>query len=116
MDRYFYSVEDFGDRKEIHISGNVYFNDVDEMDTNYRIAEWTGMYLSYDKLKELLSDDLLFDYINEQVNYLDDITKEEALEICDTFWDGEPGTKLDIKEVNEDTPCGYYWFEWEDKT
>lgn len=111
MDRYFYSVEEYGDAKEIHVSGNVYFNDTDETETDHRIAEWTGLSLPLEKVKELLDDDCFFEYINEQVNYLEDITKEEALEICDTFWDGEPGTKLDIKEVNEDTPCGYYWFE-----
>ena len=88
MDRYFYSIEDNGNSKEIHICGNVYFNDVDETETNYRIAEWTGFYLSLEQVKELLNDDCFFDYINEQVNYLEDITKEEALELCDTFWNG----------------------------
>ena len=111
MDRYFYSVEDFGDRKEIHISGNVYFNDVDETETNYRIAEWTGLSLSLEKVKELLDDDCFFEYINEQVNYLEYITKEEALEICDTFWEGDSGVELDIRDVTLDTPCGYYWFD-----
>jgi hypothetical protein len=111
MDKYFYSIEDNGNGKEIHISDNVYFNDTDESETDHRLAEWTGLYLSYDKLKELLDNDCFFDYINEKVNYLGDITKEEALEICNKFWDGEPGTELDIREVNQDTPCGYYWFE-----
>ena len=111
MNRYFYSVEDFGDRKEIHMSGNIYFNDVDETETDYRIAEWTGMYLSLEEIENLLNDDCFFDYINEKVNYLEDVTKEEALEVCNTFWNGKPGTELHITEVNENTPCGYYWFE-----
>ena len=54
-----------------------------------------------------MEDDCFFDYVNERVKYLGDITKEEALEICD----GEPGTELHISEVNENTPCGYYWFD-----
>lgn len=114
MDKYFYSIEDNGNGKEIHISGNVYLNDSDESETDYRLAEWTGLYLSYDKLEELLDndyEDLFFEYINERVNYISDITKEESEEICNTYWNGEPGTELDIKEVNQDTPCGYYWFE-----
>lgn len=110
MDRYFYSVEDYGDRKEIHMSGNVYFNDVDETETNYRIAEWTGLYLSHEEAKDLLKDDCFFEYINERVNYLDDITKEKATEMCNTFWSGNSGVELDIREVDKDTPCGYYWF------
>ena len=114
MDKYFYSIEDNGSEKEIHISGNVYFNDSDETETDHRLAEWTGLYLSYDKLEELLDNDYedsFFEYINERVNYISDITKEEAKENCETYWDGEPGTELDIKKVTKDTPCGYYWYE-----
>ena len=111
MDRYFYSVEDYGDRKEIHISSNVYFNDADGTETDHRIAKWKGFYLSIEEVKYLLDDDCFFDYINERVRYLGDITREEALEICDTYWDGKPGTELHVRNVNQDTPCGYYWFE-----
>ena len=56
MDRYFYIVEEFDGRKEVHLCGNVYFNDVDETDKCYRIAEWTGLWMTVDKLKELLDD------------------------------------------------------------
>ena len=111
MDRYFYSIEDYGNEKEVHVSGNVYFNDVDETETDHRITEWTGFCLSLEQVKELIDEDCLFDYINERVNYLGDITKEEAEDICNTYWSGKPGIKLDIKNVTDDTPCGYYWFE-----
>jgi hypothetical protein len=111
MDRYFYVIEGNGNRKEIHICGNVYFNDADETETDHRIAEWKGFYLSLEEVKNLLNDDCFFDYINERVKYLGDITKEEAIEMCNIFWDGEPGTELDIRDVDKDTPCGYYWFE-----
>ena len=40
MTRYFYIVEEYNGRKEVHLSGNVYFNDVDETDKCYRLAEW----------------------------------------------------------------------------
>lgn len=111
MDRYFYVIEGNGNEKEIHICGNVYFNDADETETDHRIAEWKGFYLSLEEVKNLLNDDCFFDYINERVKYLGDITKEEAIEMCNIFWDGEPGTELDIRDVDKDTPCGYYWFE-----
>lgn len=110
MDRYFYSIEDYGNGKLIYITGNVYFNDADESETNYRIAEWTSFDLTIAELKLLLQEDF-FDYINEQVRYLDDITKEEAEDICETFWNGEPGNHLDIRDVNDYTECGYYWFD-----
>lgn len=111
MDRYFYSIEDCGSEKEVHVSGNVYFNDGDETETDHRIAEWTGFWLTLEQVKELIDEECLLDYINERVNYLGDITKEEAKDICNTYWSGKPGIELDIKNVTDDTPCGYYWFE-----
>ena len=111
MDRYFYSIEEYGNEKVIHMCGNVYFNDVDESKTDHRIAEWTGLEITIAEVKRLVEEDNFFDYVNEKVNYLGDITKEEALDMCSTFWNGEPGIELDIKNVTEDTQCGYYWFE-----
>lgn len=111
MDRYFYSVEMDGGQKVVHISGNVYFNDADESECDYRIAEWTGLYITVDKLKELIENDSFWEYINEQVAYLGDLTEDEAKDMCKVFFDGSSGVKFDIRFVNEDTPCGDYWFE-----
>lgn len=111
MDRYFYSIEEYGNEKIIYITGNVYFNDADESETDHRIAEWTGLDLTVAKVKQLIEEDDFFDYINEKVNYLDDVTKEEALDACNTYWNGESGVELDIRTITEDTPCGYYWFD-----
>jgi hypothetical protein len=111
MDRYFYSVEMDGDRKVVHMSGNIYRNDVDETEACYRVAEWTFFYLTLDEIKELLSNYSFYEHINEMVNYLGHITKQEAVDLCNTYWDGGTGNNLHICEVNEDTPCGYYWFE-----
>lgn len=112
MDRYFYSVEldDDGD-KVVHISGNVYLNDVDETETNYRCAEWTWLYIEIDELKEMLEQDWFYEYLCERVAYLGDHTEAEAIEICEHYFDEKPGTYLHIAEVNEETPCGDYWFE-----
>ena len=111
MDRYFYSVEtDDNENKVVHLSGNVYLNDVDTAETNYRCASWTSFYIAINKLKELVKENLFYDYVNEKINYLEDITKEKAIEVCDQYFDGKPGTYLDISDVNEETPCGNYWF------
>lgn len=111
MDRYFYIIEEYNGRKEIHIAGNVYFNDADETDKCFRFAEWTGFYITVDKLKELLEEDVFYDYINSQVTYLTDLTEDEAVDMCRVYFNGEPGKWLNIKHVNENTPCGDYWFE-----
>ena len=111
MDRYFYTVEESNGHKEIHFSGNVYYNDTDETDKCFRLAEWTGLYITIDELKELIEDDRFFDYINEKVNYLSDLTKDEAIETCQLYFNGTPGKWLNIKNINEDTKCGDYWFE-----
>ena len=111
MDRYFYIVEETNGHKEIHFSGNIYYNDADETDKCFRIAEWTGLWITLDKLKELIAEDMLFEYINEKVSYLGDLTEDEAIDACQVYFNGEPGKWLNIKHVNEDTPCGDYWFE-----
>jgi hypothetical protein len=111
MDRYFYIVEMDGDRKVVHISGNIYYNNGDITEKCFRLAEWTGMYITVDKLKELLAEDIFYEYINEKVNYMGDLTEDEAVDMCQVYFNGEPGKWLNIKHVNEDTPCGDYWFE-----
>lgn len=111
MDRYFYIVERTNGKTEIHMSGNVYFNDGDETDTCYRLAEWTGLYMSVYKVQALFEELNFFDYINEKVGYLTDLTEDEAIKMCQEYFNGTPGKMLRIEQVNEDTPCGDYWFE-----
>ena len=111
MDRYFYIVEECNGCKEIHFSGNVYFNDADETDKCYRLAEWAGFWITIDKLNELLGSGEFYDYINEKIGYLTDLTEDEAIVACQEYFGGTPGTELDIGLVDEDTPCGDYWFE-----
>lgn len=111
MDRYFYSIEMDGDRKVIHLSGNVYFNDGDETDTCYRIAEWTFMCFEVDEAQAMFNIDTFYEFINERVNYLGNISKMEADEMCKKYFNGQPGTELHIADIVADTPCGDYWFE-----
>jgi len=111
MDRYFMKIAELFGVKFVFFTGNVYFNDADPSDTDHRIAEWTGFNLSLDEVIKLNKEKELLDYINERVDYLGDVTKEEAEETCKTFWAGKPGEELDINTLSKDTPCGYYWFD-----
>ena len=117
LDRYFYSIElNENNEKVMHLLGNAYFNDADGTDKPYRLAEWTWMYFSLDKLKEKFDHDILFDvdsfyeYINERVNYLGDHTENEIIEICNNYFDGESGNEMHPIEINEELPCGNYWW------
>ena len=111
MDRYFYSIEMDGDRKVIHLFGNVYFNDADETENCYRLAEWTFRYFDIDIAQFMLDTDTFYEFVNERVNYLTDVSKTEAEEMCKSYLNGQPGTELHISDIALDTPCGDYWFE-----
>lgn len=110
MDRYFYSVEMDGDHKVVHLFGNVYFNDVDETETRYRHAEWTDLYLTPEEIQSLFKELCFYDYIDERVAYLSDLTQDAMINVCRTYFNGESGKMLRITHVDEDTPCGDYWF------
>ena len=47
----------------------------------------------------------------EYTNYLEEIDWDEdkAIEVCETYFDGEPGTHLPMRDVTQETPCGNYW-------
>ena len=110
LDKYFYSIEQYGEEKYFHLSGNVYENDVDPSDTNYRIAEWTGLCIPISELMDYINMKDYYDYFNERVNYLDDCTEAEARKIAVTNHNGAEGEYLHIEDLTENTPCGNYWF------
>lgn len=112
MDRYFYSVEMDGDQKVVHMFGNVYFNDADETDKCFRCAEWAWLYMTIAELKARIENrDDIFDYLCQKVAYMSDLTEAEAIATCQEYFDGTSGIELDIRLVDEDTPCGDYWME-----
>ena len=112
MDRYFYSLEkDDNGKRIIHLSGNVYYNDGDETEMNYRIAEWVWMYIDVTKAKKMQSENKFFEYIFDKIEYIGDLTETEAREMCKTYFNGTSGTELWITDITETTPCGDYWFE-----
>ena len=113
MDRYFYSIEvDENGKKYVHMSGNIYYNDGDETETCFRTAEWTFLYITLEELRDLIDDvDVFWEYLNEKVAYLGDLTEDEAVDMCQVYFGGKPGTRKHIRYVDENTPCGDYWFE-----
>lgn len=115
MDRYFYCVElDEDGNKVIHMSGNVYCNDADETETNYRCALWVFLYMSIEELKDAIERYWLFEYLCENVKYEEDITEEEAIDACKHYFDGTPGVHMSLKNVNAETSCGNYWCDVEE--
>lgn len=112
MDRYFYSLEkDDKGNQIIHLSGNVYFNDNDETETRYRYAEWVGLEIDVDTAKMLFDKYEFFNFSDEKVKYIGDITEIQASEMCEEYFNGTSGAELHIADITEDTPCGDYWFE-----
>lgn len=112
MDRYFYTIEfDGQNNKFVHMCGNIYFNDAYETETNYRCAEWTGMSFSLSELRESLDNRELFNELCDGVKYLEDMTKEEALRISNIYFGNETVNHLPICNVDQETPCGCYWFD-----
>lgn len=114
MDRYFYLVETINGEKLMHLSGNVYVRD-SEKRKEYCLSDWTFFYIKIDEVKELLGSDKFFDYVNERVDYLGNITKAEAEEFCQRYFKGMPGKELHISDITEDTPDGNYWFDADGK-
>lgn len=113
MDRYFYSIESIDGIKIVHFFGNVYSNDSGESEegNDYRIAEWTWMYIEIDKLTNMLNNSTLWDYLNENVAYMGNLSEEQADKICEEYFGGTSGINLDIEEVTHGTACGDYWFD-----
>ena len=93
MDRYFYSVEEGAGEKD------------------YRIAEWVWMYINTDTLVKMRNEDNLWEFLDENIRYIGDISREDADRICNEYFDGRPGSNLDIHRVDANTICGDYWFD-----
>lgn len=111
LNRYFFSVDEGYNTKIINMLGNIYFNDgtADEPDC-YRHAEWCGMEFDLNEVKTLIENDTFYDYLDENVDYLGNLTEEDAMYACSIYYSGTPGTELHISELTNDTPCGNYWF------
>ena len=61
MDRYFYSIEEYDGHKEIHLSGNVWFNDTDETGKCFK---WLLEYQLANDMSLMELDELCFEDSN----------------------------------------------------
>ena len=112
MDRYFYSIEidDDNNQKVIHLSGNLELRDEPTDDgEEYSLTEWKWMYMSIDEAKRFFEDDDLYNGVLEEVRYIDDLYKEDAMDICENYFGSEGCEHLSFQDITEDTPCGNYW-------
>ena len=107
-DRYFYILEDVDGERFIHIEGNLYPR---EEDDKYEFAEWSGCYVPIAEAKKMLSEGTFFNYIDELVDYCGDVSKPDAEDICSTYFNGASGTYLEVRDIDEDTPLGDYFFD-----
>lgn len=114
IDRYFYSIEyiEPSHEKVVHLIGNIYCNEVDPTNTDHRDCEWCFFYIPINELREMLKEGYFFDFINERVQYMGNITKLEAIESCLTYFNEKsPGKALKFESITEETPCGDYFSE-----
>ena len=111
LNRYFYIIEEDNGKRVIHMQGNVYFNDADASDYDYRTAEWTSLYFDIDEAKYMFDTDTFYEYVDERIYYLEDVSEAKAHEICLHYFNGKPGKELHIYDIKDNTPCGDYWFD-----
>lgn len=111
MNKLFYSVEQWSDGKILHILGEIYFLDSIKEDKGYREAEFTNAYLEFEDVQDSGGKFIEYIYNDGEKVYEQDITREQAETYCKNYFDGESGTKFDIYDCTQDTPCGYYWCE-----
>lgn len=107
-DKVFYSIEQGNDCKKIHVFGEIYYLGNGE-ENDYCFTQFTGVFLDFEDVQKSGGKLLEYIYNNGERVYEQNITSAEAEECCKTYFNGKTGTKLDIYECDEDTPCGDYW-------
>ena len=113
-DIYFYQVEeDFYEGKKqklVHVQGNIYCNENDDTDTDWRLAEWTHLYYPVDAVIKMITDDSFYDDLNDKVTYLDYMDKKDAHKNAIMYFNGKTyGEYLPLESITKDTPCGCYY-------
>lgn len=109
-DKLFYSIELQNGGKIIHVFGEIYYLGNGE-ENDYCSAQFTGAYLDFEDVQESGGKFLEYIYNDGSKVYERNVTRAEAAESIETYFSGDAGTKLDIYECDQDTPCGDYWCE-----
>lgn len=108
MDRYFYSIEEDNRKKCVHFSGNVF---CDEGNSYGTLAEWIFLYISISECVSLIEKGSLFDWIDERISSVEELTEKECQDCINEYWNGKSGKKLPLNEITDKTECGYYYFD-----
>lgn len=111
FDRYYYQIEDDVDGRDIHILGNVYYNDTD---AGFRHAMYSFLILNIDEFLKMVEDSSIYEYLYENVGYeSENITEYEAEKLDKYYFYGFPGDNLNFLNVTRDSPCGEYFSDRE---
>ena len=111
--RYIYSIEtNEKGFKYIHLYANIYPRDMNRIDEGYVVAEYTFLYFTIAGIHSVIKDDVFHEFTNEEVEYIDYVSKKEGENICLTYHNGKSGTELDLMDITQETPCGDYWCEF----
>jgi hypothetical protein len=108
MDRYFYSIEEDNRKKCVHFSGNVF---CDEGNSYGTLAEWIFLYIPISECVSLIEKGSLFDWIDECISSVEELTEKECQDCINEYWNGKSGKKLPLNEITDKTECGYYYFD-----
>lgn len=112
MNKFYYILEeDKNGNKVIHIQGNIYYNGSVTFADSYKCTEWSFLYLQVAEAKYMLETDTFYEYLFSRVDYICDLSEAEATKNCQTYFNGQPGTKLNIEDITDETPCGNYYFD-----
>ena len=71
-----------------------------------------SFYIRIEEVKQMLESGEFFDYVDERICYLDNISEESAYNICNRYFDGSSGIELSIADITENTSVGNYWFDY----
>ncbi len=108
-ERDYYVIEECDGRKIIRYLGFFYPSDSETEDC------WRHLEVSHEgtPLDEAIVDvsDWVSFTCSEDGKSIGDLTEGEAEELAAEYFNGEPGTRLGLKSLTLDTPCGNYWSE-----
>lgn len=107
-DRYFYIIETFNNSKYVHFEGNIY--PTGEPDT-YELDEWTGICLLLDDIISFDNFDFLYNFLSDEVKYANTLNSNTADKYYEHYFNGKTCTRLDLKDLDPNTPCGFYYFD-----
>lgn len=119
LERDFYIIEEDEDGKWIHFEGFTWWdtqNNYDDKVGNFRSEEMTFCYVPVNEYSaERLSIEM--EQVKQYVYYYED---EKAEHFVNHYFGNKDGSStggihLPLRDVTEDTPCGFYWCYFEEE-